>query len=84
MNIAEVCFVRQNALLMVFQRIYCRVNTVWPPLVFGLLHPHYHTSDRIIGGVHMFIQVSSGRTRVPTKINMLERAIEQGSLVVSS
>ena len=54
MNIAEVCFVRQNALLMVFQRIYCRVNTVWPPLLFGLLHPHYHTSDRIIGGVHMF------------------------------
>ena len=69
---------------MAFQRTYCSVNTVWPPLLDGLLHPHYHTSDRIIRGVHIFIKGSSGPTRVLTESKAIKRAMEQRRLEIAS
>ena len=59
---------------MVFQRTYYRVNTVWPPLLYWLLHPHSHTSDRIIRGVHILSKGPLGL------LESLQRAKQQKEL----
>ena len=84
MNVAAYCFIRQNAFLMVFQRTYCRVNAVWLPLLYGLLHPYYHTSDRIIRGVHILIEVSSGPTGVLIESKTIKAAVKQRRLEIAS